>query len=1276
MLNFLTKPLRLKKMISDLNIIVLTLMIFFAGIPAPMGVVLAKEGPPPPVLGAMIAHDWIQGHNFPADVTLSVKVNGGGKGTKQVTTDEHGNFFLNEWSDGDPARRLMPGDVITASFDDQTAAMTVQNFQVTDIDHAGDTISGFALAPDGTPLEGWQVQAEIHNRDNWDHLATATGTTGSDGSFTLDLSPFDLLPGHAIFMILNHPDGNRTMIEPYNVLPHFNVNPQGNHIWGHQWPAGVQLNISIDDPDIPGSPNYSTTAVTTAWGDFDLHNLGFDIQAGAVVTVETGQLVKSHEVSPLQVMVVDAAADTVSGEAEPGTQVRVGIHDAEQFRFAQADGSGHWTADFSVSVGPEPWQQAYNIEPGIDGYARQRDNDGDATHIHWQAINPVFRVDPQEGNIWGHQWPSGVELTVTVRDSGVTVFEETTYADPWGDFNAHTGGGVIQTGYLVTVSDGETVKSHYVTAVRITDVNAADSTVYGTAAPNSEVRVDIYAPDGTSRSVQADGSGNWIADFSLPGSEPWEVIYPFVPGTEGAVWQGDDDGDETRIHWRVINPVFNVNPWDNGIWGHEWPAEAPLTITVKAGENEILSGTTQADQYGDFHFWDFTDTNILAGHVVTVYDGITTKEHTVTPLSFTHANPENNTVSGIAAPFSWVRVGIHNNDISRYVQTDIFGNWTADFSSGEQTYDIVNDSEGYARQDDADGDATHINWRVIIPQFWVRPDTNTIRGFNWNAGTTVTITINGGTAYSGTAEVGAEGNFMHVASHDIQAGDMVEVSDGVTTKEHIVTSLVVTDVDREGHTVSGTAEAGSWVVVWLFGRTPEQGNFIIEKLDVEAVGGNWFADFGALGHEIDNREIHVAQIDDDGDATAFVSFVPPHPFFSVNPQDNSIWGQEWLPGASLDINVFIPADPDNPVFSDNTSTDNWGNFHLDNISFEITAGMNVTVTDGVTTKEHTVTPLQVTGTNSVNNTVSGSAAAGSKVIAAIMDFGPFGPQFIHVMDVFANVAGEWTADFGAAGHSINTGGIVWQEDHDGDATTIGWKVFNPAISVNPQDNNIWGDDWPAGKTLNITIFDPSTPDNPDFTGSTITDEWGNFHLMGIAFDIAAGHVVTVTDGEFTRVHIVRPLTVTVVDPDNDTVSGTAEPHSTVNVALMQFGPDGPQFIHILEDIPVNAAGEWTADFGAAGYSIDSGGIAWQHDDEGDSTTIGWSVQSEGVLPGDVNGDGVVNVGDAILVLRHVVNLITLNETQLAAADVNNDGVVDIADVILILRQIAGLDGPQ
>ena len=71
------------------------------------------------------------------------------------------------------------------------------------------------------------------------------------------------------------------------------------------------------------------------------------------------------------------------------------------------------------------------------------------------------------------------------------------------------------------------------------------------------------------------------------------------------------------------------------------------------------------------------------------------------------------------------------------------------------------------------------------------------------------------------------------------------------------------------------------------------------------------------------------------------------------------------------------------------------------------------------------------------------------------------------------------------------------------------------------------------------------------------------------------------------------------------------------------------------------------------------------------TTI-TALYEESVTLGDLNGDGTINAGDAVLVLRFAAELTNLNDEQLRAGDVNADGVVNVGDAVLILRYAAGL----
>lgn len=56
-----------------------------------------------------------------------------------------------------------------------------------------------------------------------------------------------------------------------------------------------------------------------------------------------------------------------------------------------------------------------------------------------------------------------------------------------------------------------------------------------------------------------------------------------------------------------------------------------------------------------------------------------------------------------------------------------------------------------------------------------------------------------------------------------------------------------------------------------------------------------------------------------------------------------------------------------------------------------------------------------------------------------------------------------------------------------------------------------------------------------------------------------------------------------------------------------------------------------------------------------------------LIPGDVNGDGTVDVSDALLALRAAMGLVGLTDGQMEFADMNGDGECGVDDAVVILR---------
>lgn len=65
-----------------------------------------------------------------------------------------------------------------------------------------------------------------------------------------------------------------------------------------------------------------------------------------------------------------------------------------------------------------------------------------------------------------------------------------------------------------------------------------------------------------------------------------------------------------------------------------------------------------------------------------------------------------------------------------------------------------------------------------------------------------------------------------------------------------------------------------------------------------------------------------------------------------------------------------------------------------------------------------------------------------------------------------------------------------------------------------------------------------------------------------------------------------------------------------------------------------------------------------------------TVSSTFTMVGDVNLDGYVDIRDATMIQKHLVQLVTLSDAQLIAADTNGDGEVNISDATHLRMYLA------
>ena len=152
------------------------------------------------------------------------------------------------------------------------------------------------------------------------------------------------------------------------------------------------------------------------------------------------------------------------------------------------------------------------------------------------------------------------------------------------------------------------------------------------------------------------------------------------------------------------------------------------------------------------------------------------------------------------------------------------------------------------------------------------------------------------------------------------------------------------------------------------------------------------------------------------------------------------------------------------MYTDSQTADTYGNFNFNlRDRFDLQRGQLVTVSDGTTTKTHTVMPLYVDSVDVTADTILGRADASTTVDMWVHGYGN--------LNVTADGSGNWTADFsGLTDLTYLSDGGSQQIDDDGDATGVWWA--SPRFQVAPADDWVqsWMP-WTPGTTITLTIED-------------------------------------------------------------------------------------------------------------------------------------------------------------------------------------------------------------
>ncbi len=163
-------------------------------------------------------------------------------------------------------------------------------------------------------------------------------------------------------------------------------------------------------------------------------------------------------------------------------------------------------------------------------------------------------------------------------------------------------------------------------------------------------------------------------------------------------------------------------------------------------------------------------------------------------------------------------------------------------------------------------------------------------------------------------------------------------------------------------------------------------------------------------------------------------------------------------------------------------------------------------------------------------------------------------------------------------------------------------------------------------------------------------------------------------------------------PDNWLISPEFEAGTSVTFMMVGQDPQWPAEyvgVYISTDNGETWSDEiagFTATAKIASYSFDTAEyagqdvrIAFRHYNSTDMFSvnldaveiIGRDIEINPGIPGDANGDGVVDTLDAVMVMRHALSLITLSNEAIALCDMNGDGEITILDATLIMRAALG-----
>ncbi len=950
------------------------------------------------------------------------------------------------------------------------------------------------------------------------------------------------------------------------------IAPDGSSISG-QAEAGASVGI---DTNGDGKPDL--TVIADANGNFTAP-LNPPLTNGQTVTVVVTDPAGNAS-PPAQVTAPDTTApapatdvqvtpggSSVIGKAEPGSTVGVDTDGDGQPDTTVVVGPG---GSFEVPLNP-PLTNGETVTVIVTDPAGNNSTPVTVEAPDTTAPAPAtdVQVAPDGSSVTGNAEPGA---TVGVDTDGDGQPDTTVVVGPGGSFEVPLN---------PPLTNGETV------TVIVTDPAGNSSTPVTAEAPDFPDAPQVNASNGSVLSgtaeagvtiVITDGNGNPIGQTSADANGNWS----FTPGSQlpdGTVVNvvaRDAAGNSSPATSITVDGVAPNAPVVEPSNGSELSgtAEPGSSVTLTDGNGNPI-GQTTADANGN---WSFTPSTPLPdGTVVNVVArdaaGNSSPPASVTVDAVAPATPtvdpsNGTTLSGTAEPGATVTLTDGNGNPIGQVTADGSGNWTFTPSTPLPNGTVVN-----ATATDPSGNASSpasVTVDAVAPATpVVNPSNGTTLSGTAEPGATVTLTDGNGNPI-GQVTADGSGNWSFTPTTPLPNGTVVNATatdaSGNTSAGSSVTVDSVAPATpvinpSNGTTLSGTAEPGSSVTL-----TDGNGNPIGQ---VTADGsGNW--SFTPSTPLADGTVVNATATDPAGNtsgqgSTTVDGVAPTTP--TVNLSNGSSLSGTAEPGST----VILTDGNGNPIAE--VTADGSGNWTY-TPSTPIANGtvVNVVAQDaagnsspGASVTVDSQAPAAPVLNPSNGTTLSGTAEPGATVSLTDGNGNPIG-------QVTADGSGNWSFTPGtplANGTVVNATASDPTGNTSAPASTTVDSVAPAAPVVNPSNGAEISGTAEPGAT--VTLTDGSG--NP--IGQVTADGSGNWSFTP-STPLADGTVVNATATDpagntggqgSTTVDAIAPATPTVNLSNGSSLSGTAEPGSTV---ILTDGNGNP-----IAEVTADGSGNWT-----------------------------------------------------------------------------------------------------